>query len=63
MTLEPGLCFNSIGFLRNHSEVDIIEGILMGQVKLIGFVMAAGAKENSTEFKSPAVRILTFTVR
>ena len=35
----------------------------MGHVKLIGFVMAAGAKENSTEFKSPAVRILTFTVR
>ena len=35
----------------------------MGQVKLIGFVIAAGAKENSPEFNSPAVRILTFTVR
>ena len=35
----------------------------MGQVKLIGFVIAAGAKENYPEFKSPAVRILTFTVR
>ena len=31
----------------------------MGEVKLIGFVMAAGAKENSPEFKSPAVRILS----
>lgn len=35
----------------------------MGQVKLINFVKAAGAKENSPEFKSPAVRILTFRVR
>ena len=34
----------------------------MGQVKLIGFVIAGSAKENSPEFKSPAVRILTFTV-
>ena len=35
----------------------------MGQVKLIGFVVAAGTKEKSPGLKSPAVRILIFTIQ